>query len=128
MFGKRVTETVDPSDFRAHDRRAVQGLKVYVDKQQVEVLDYSDGGVRVSSMNPLPRVTVIEIFRGDKLLRSVAAVTAWSRGGQTGYAFRPKLKLTTVAPVSKDDYKEKQADQNTTGGMTGSALKNRLKL
>jgi len=128
MFGKREPEAIDPSDFRAHDRRAVQGLKVYVDKQHVELLDYSDGGVRVGSMNPLPRVTVIEIFRGDTLVRSVAAVTAWSRGGQTGYAFRPKLKLTTITPVSKDDYKEKPVDKNTTGGMTGNALKDRLKL
>lgn len=128
MFGRRQTEKFDPSDYRAHDRRTVKGLTVYVDKQEVEILDYSDGGVRVSSKNPLPRVTVVEIFRREKLVRSVAAVSAWSRGGQTGYSFRPKLKLTTVAPVLKEDYIAAPVDQNKTGGFTGNALKDRLKL
>ncbi len=128
MFGKRRTEKVDTSDYRAHDRRVVKGLTVYVDKQEVEMLDYSDGGIRVGSRNPLPRVTVIEVFRREKLLRSVAAVSAWSRGGQTGYAFRPKLKLTTVTPVSKDDYIAAPVDKNKTGGVSGNALRDRLKL
>lgn len=128
MFGKRESEKFDPSDYRVHDRREMTGMRVYIDKQQVDVLDYSDGGVRVASPGTLPRVAVIEVFRGDTLIKNVAAVTAWSRGNQTGYAFRPKLKLTNIAPVSRKDYEAKIPEQNETGGVSGNALKKRLKL
>ena len=49
MFGKRDTTQFDPSEFRVHDRQTVRGLRVYVDNQEVEILDYSDGGMRVKS-------------------------------------------------------------------------------
>ncbi len=128
MFGKRETEKFDPSDFRVHDRREVRGLKVYVEGQQVEVLDYSEGGVRVASPASLPRVAVIEVYRGADIIQNTAAVTAWSRGKQTGYAFRPKLKLTNINPVSKKELDSDEVKKNSTGGVSGSALRNRLKL
>ena len=127
MFGKRETAKFDPSEFRVHDRSIVHGLKAYIDKELVEILDYSDGGMRVRSSRPLPRVAVIEIFRGDKLVRNTAAVTAWERGGQTGYAFRSKLKLTHIEPVSKR-HTPPPPEKNETGGVAGNALRNRLKL
>jgi len=128
MFGKREAEKFDPSEFRVHDRKVVHGLKVYVDKELVELLDYSDGGMRVKSVNPLPRVAVIEIFKGDKLVRNVAAVTAWARGGQTGYAFRSKLKLTEVPGMTRSRRETMQPNKNETGGVSGLALRDRLKL
>lgn len=128
MFGKRETQKFDPSEFRVHDRREVKGIVAYVEGQQVEILDYSDGGVRVSSVNPLPRVAVIEIYRKDKLIKNTAAVTAWARGGQTGYAFRTKLKLTNIAPPKEKRDIRPAPDKNDTGGIAGGALRNRLKL
>jgi len=128
MFGKRETAKFDPSEFRVHDRELVRGLTVYVDNQEVEILDYSDGGIRVKSMNPLPRVATIEIVKGDKTIRNVVAVTAWSRGGQTGYAFRSKLKVTNIEPVARKPIETPETVTNKTGGVTGSALRDRLKI
>lgn len=128
MFGKRKTAKFNPSEYRVHDRQVIQGLKVYVDKQQVTVLDYSDGGVRVKSGEGLPRVAVIEVLRNDKMIKNVAAVIAWERGGQVGYAFRPKQKLTNIAPEPRKSIETKVPEQNDTGGVSGNALKRRLKL
>lgn len=128
MFGKRVTEKFDPSEFRVHDRRSAKGLKAYVDRELVELLDYSDGGMRVRSSAPLPRVAVVEIFKDNKMVRNVAAVTAWTRGGQTGYAFRPKLKITHVEGAPERPRREAAVSTNETGGVAGAALRNRLKL
>lgn len=131
MFGKRSSaqKEFDPSEFRVHDRMVVRDMAVYVDGQKVEVLDYSDGGVRVRSKYPLPRSTVIEVFKSGQLLRETVAVTAWTRGDQTGYAFRSKLKVTRVEGAAPRERKEAiDADRNDTGGVAGSALRNRLKL
>lgn len=128
MFGKRETAKFNPSEYRVHDRQVVRNLKVFVDKQKVNVLDYSDGGVRVEASGDLPRVAVIEVYRNDKLIKNVAAVIAWERGGQVGYAFRAKQKLTHIAPKPRAGLEEEAADQNVTGGVAGSALKRRLKL
>lgn len=128
MFGKQEQAKFDPSEFRVHDRRVVKGLKAYVSTQEVEILDYSDGGMRVRSPQPLPRVAMIEIFRDDKLVRNVAAVTAWERGGQTGYAFRSKLKITNIDEQKRTAIQPKEPVKNGTGGVTGSALRDRLKL
>jgi len=127
MFGKRETKKFDPSEFRVHARRTVQGMTAYIDQEQVEILDYSEGGIRVTSRSPLPRVAVIELYRGEKLFRTTAAVTAWARNGQTGYAFRSNLKLTTIEEKPHKRPAAKQ-QKNETGGMSGSALRNRLKL
>ena len=128
MFGKRDTTQFDPSEFRVHDRQVVRGLRVYVDNQEVEILDYSDGGMRVKSLNPLPRVAMIEVVKGDKTIRNTAAVTAWSRGGQTGYAFRSKLKLTHIEPVKRKGIEKAEPVKNETGAFSGNALRDRLKL
>lgn len=128
MFGKRATEKFDPSEFRVHDRQTVRGLRAYVDGQEVEILDYSDGGMRVKSLNPLPRVATIEIVKGEKTVRNTVAVTAWSRGGQTGYAFRSKLKVTNIEPVERKAIEKAPPVTNKTGGVAGSALRDRLKL
>lgn len=128
MFGKRESQKFDPSEFRVHDRRVVHGMKAYVDGQQVEILDYSDGGMRVASPRPLPRVAVIEIYRGEKMVLNTAAVTAWERGGQTGYAFRTKLKITNIVSTDKKRNDRPPPEKNDTGGMSGNALRNRLKL
>ncbi len=128
MFGKRETAKFDPSEFRVHDRHLVKGLKVYVDDQEVEILDYSDGGMRVKSLNPLPRVATIEIVKGEKTIRNVVAVTAWARGGQTGYAFRSKLKVTNIEPSERKAIEREAPIKNETGGFSGNALRDRLKL
>jgi len=128
MFGKRDTAKFDPSEFRVHDRQVVRGLTVYVDGQEVEILDYSDGGMRVKSLNPLPRVATIEIVRGGKTIRNTVAVTAWARGGQTGYAFRSKLKVTNIEPVERKAIEKAEPVTNETGGVSGNALRDRLKL
>ncbi len=133
MFGKRERPAkanigINKVDFRAHDRRFVQGLTAYIDQQEVEIYDYSDGGIRVVSRHELPRVAVIEIFKGKKLVKSVASVRAWARHGQAGYAFRPKLKLSEVASSANKAYKSIPAQVNKSGGIAGSALRDRLKL
>ena len=128
MFGKRETAKFDPSEFRVHDRHSVNGLKAYVDGQEVEILDYSDGGLRAKSLNPLPRVATIEIFKGEKSIRTTVAVTAWTRGDQTGYAFRSKLKVTNIEPVQRKAIEKAEAVTNATGGFSGNALRDRLKL
>jgi len=128
MFGKQEAAKFDPSEFRVHDRRVVEGLKVYVGTQEVEILDYSDGGMRVKSPQPLPRVAMVESFKHGKLVRNIAAVTAWERGGQTGYAFRSKLKITKIDTESRTELRPKEPAKNETGGVTGNALRDRLKL
>lgn len=128
MFGKRDTAKFDPSEFRIHDRHLVRGLKAYVDNQEVEILDYSDGGMRVKSLSPLPRVAMIEIVKGNKTIRNTAAVIAWSRAGQTGYAFRSKLKVTHIEPVERKAIEKAEPVKNETGGFSGNALRDRLKL
>lgn len=128
MFGKRETAKFDPSEFRVHDRQSVRGLTVYVDNQEVEILDYSDGGIRVRSIDPLPRVAMVEIMKGKKTVRNTAAVTAWSRGDQTGYAFRSKLKLTHIEPVKRKAIAKEDPMTNETGAFSGNALRDRLKL
>ncbi len=128
MFGKRASAKFDPSEFRVHDRQTGKGLKAYVDNQEVEVLDYSDGGIRVRSFSPLARVVMIEIMKGRKTVRNTAAVTAWSRGEQTGYAFRSKLKLSHVEPVERKAIEKEKPTKNETGGVAGNALRDRLKL
>lgn len=128
MFGKKATDKFDPANFRVHDRRAVSGMKAYVDRELVEILDYSDGGMRVRSPRELRRVAVIEIFRGGEMIRNVVAVMAWQRGDQVGYAFRPKLKLTEVSAPTRARTEFVDENRNDTGGVSGSALRNRLNL
>lgn len=128
MFGNRAPEKFDPSEYRAHNRRSAKGLRAFADGHEIEILDYSEGGMRVHSPYPLPRVTVIEIYKGENLIRTMAAVVAWARGDQTGYSFRAKQKVTmidTPAPKSRD---VALPEKNRTGGVSGSALRQRLKL
>ena len=125
----RATPEYDPSEFRVHERKVIRDLRVYVDKQLVEVLDYSDGGVRIRSDRPLGRTVVIEVIRSGQVVRENVAVQAWQRGNQTGYAFRPKLKVTAVAgSPPRDRVDSLENARNPSGGVSGSALRNRLKL
>lgn len=128
MFGKREPAKFDPAEFRLHDRKVVHGLKVYVDRELVEVLDYSDGGVRIRTDSPMRRTVVIEVFRKDKKVRETVAVQAWQRGDQVGFAFRPKLKLTEVPEATRERRETIDVVRNATGGVAGSALRSRLKL
>ena len=73
-------------------------------------------------------MATIEIFKGDKPIRKTASVTAWARGGQTGYAFRSKLKVTNIEPVERKAIEKAKAVTNETGGFSGNALRDRLKL
>lgn len=128
MFGKKPQEHIDPSEFRVHDRHTVADMKVYIDRELVEILDYSDGGMRVRTQRTLRRVVVVEIFRRGEMFRNVVAVMAWQRGDQAGYAFRPKLKLTEVSAPTTERKEHLSDTRNDTGGVAGSALRNRLKL
>lgn len=127
MFGKSSSK-FDPSEYRVHDRRVAKDMKVYIDRELVEILDYSDGGVRFRTTSTLRRVAVIEVFRGDQQVRETVAVQAWQRGDQAGYSFRPKLKLTEVPEATRERRETVIVDRNESGGVSGSALRNRLKL
>lgn len=129
MFGKqRAPEQIDSSEFRVHDRHVVQGLKVYVDRELVEILDYSDGGMRIRTNRKHRRTAVIEIFRNDRAIRTVVGVVAWERGDQVGYSFRPKLKIAEIGENQPARVDTLDVNRNTTGGVSGSALRSRLKL
>jgi hypothetical protein len=128
MFGGRGTSKFNPSEYRAHVRKSARGLRAFVDGVEVELLDYSEGGLRVRYDRPLPRVATIEMLRNEKPMRTIAAVVAWSRNDQTGYAFRPNQKLAmieTKVPLRRD---VAPPVSNERGGVSGAALRDRLKL
>ena len=128
MFGKRH----DPSDYRVHERFDAGSMRVVIDGLECQLLDYSDGGVRISSRSPTRRVALIEIYRGEKCIRKTPAIVAWRRERQAGYAFRSNLKVFEVEGA--DHYNRtarepaKEATHNATGAVAGSALRERLKL
>jgi len=128
MFGGRGTGKVDPSEYREHVRRSARGLRAFVDGVEVELLDYSEGGLRVRFDRPLPRVATVELLRNEKLMRTTVAVVAWSRNNQTGYSFRPNQKLTMIEPKSPLPREAAPRINNSSGGVSGTALRDRLKL
>jgi hypothetical protein len=128
MFGGRGTDKFNPSEYRAHTRKPARGLRAFIDGIEVELLDYSEGGLRVRSDRPLPRVATIEILRNNKPMRTIAAVVAWSRKDQSGYAFRPKQKLATIGSKPIAPREVDAPLNNSRGGVSGSALRDRLKL
>lgn len=135
MFGKRLHPD-DPANFRSSQRVDPRGMIAVIDGVHAELLDYSDGGIRVLLNGQTKRTVLIEIYRGDRLFRKCAAVIAWERADQTGYAFRPNLRLYEVQPVEKrqehiqDEVAEEKPESglNKSGGVSGSALRKRLNL
>lgn len=100
VYTRRMT-TQSPRDYRLHRRVAVEGLELRLGGRSYEILDYSSGGARIRAgllSGDLPRVAVVEVVRGERVLCACAAVKAWSRNGEAGYEFRKSQKIDIGAP------------------------------
>lgn len=128
MFGKRS----DPSNYRVHERYDPGAMRVVIDGVECQLLDYSDGGVRISSPGPTRRVALIEIYRGAKCVRKTPAIVAWRREKQAGYAFRSNLKVFEVEGAEQYNRpappQPEEVTHNASGAVSGNALRRRLKL
>ena len=161
MFGKSAAET----EFRRWPRFSGRSVEGSVDGQQVKVLDYSDGGVRVALPESMHRRPVlVELTRGGKAIKKSVAVFAWATDTERGYEFKSNLNIVEVEdnhdrfaeyrsnrkadslrPLQPLREKLKNAEppaetpavssstersvhrKNRSGGVSGDALKNRLK-
>lgn len=127
MFSKRV----DPSDFRVHTRHGGSSMRVLIDGEECTLLDYSDGGVRITSRAATRRVALIEIYKGSKCIRKSPAIVAWRRDTQAGYAFRSNLKVCEVEGAQqyrRQPEQEVDRSKNSSGAVSGDALRRRLKM
>lgn len=140
MFGRKsrpstsagVTSKSNYENFRKHERFSPRNLSAYVDGTHCQVLDYSDGGVRLTLVKGLRRTALIEIYKGDRLIKKTPAVIAWERNGEIGYAFRENLQIYEIdVPThrpSEEGRAEPDPNHNDAGGVSGSALRKRLNL
>jgi len=126
MFGKKAS----PADSREYPRHNAGGMSVLVDGAQCKLLDYSDGGVRISTRGPVRRVALIEVYKNGKCVRKTPAIVAWRRESETGYAFRSNLKIYEVEQVERPVVSQEPVEQETndSGAVSGSALRARLRM
>jgi len=126
MFGKKAS----PTDGREHPRYNAGNVSVTVDGVQCRLLDYSDGGVRISTTGAVRRVALIEIFKNGKCVRKTPAIVAWRRESETGYAFRSNLKIYEVEQTEQRAVPEapEETETNDSGAISGSALRARLRM
>jgi len=126
MFGKKATS----ADSRMHTRYSAGSMSVVVDGVKCDLLDYSDGGVRVSVQGHVRRVALIEIFKNGKCIRKTPAIVAWRRESETGYAFRSNLRIYEVDNADRYEPPRPAAERltNDSGAVSGSALRARLKI
>lgn len=128
MFGKKV----NPENFRSHVRYKPNRMSAIVDGVECELLDYSEGGVRISSPRTTRRVALIEIYKSGRCIRKSPAIVAWRNGAQVGYAFRSNLKVceieaTAMQPQAKE-HPEESTGRNESGAVAGDALRRRLRM
>lgn len=130
MFGKKV----NPADYRAHPRYSAENMSVVIDGVTCTLHDYSDGGVRISSVRQTRRVALIEIFKNGRCIRKSPAIVAWRRESQVGYAFRSNLKVFEVDGaeeyhrVDSAETEDRGQTRNATGAVAGNALRARLRM
>jgi len=126
MFGKKAS----PANGREYPRHNAGKMSVTVDGVQCKLLDYSDGGVRVSIQGALRRVALIEIHKNGKCIRKTPAIIAWRRDSETGYAFRSNLKIYEVDKTEHRATAEKsvETETNDSGSLSGSTLRARLRM
>jgi len=141
MFGKAKPKK-DYTEFRATPRYKARGMKATVDDEPVDILDYSEGGMRARTQKKFRKAVIVEIYRRNTLFRRVPAVVAWSSGKEIGFEFRPNLTLyakemdtprkTRASDVveipERDEVTVDDPSMNKSGGVAGDALRNRLKL
>ena len=126
MFGKKV----NPADFRVHERHSAEDMSVVIDGVECTLLDYSDGGVRISARGQTRRVALIEVFKNGRCIRKSPAIVAWRRENQAGYAFRSNLKVCEVEGAERYHRQPipEEKHRNATGAVSGNALRARLKM
>lgn len=127
MFGKKASS----ADNRVHPRYSPGSMRVVVDGVGCDLLDYSDGGVRIAAKGHVRRVALIEIYKNGKCIRKTPAIVAWRRESETGYAFRSNLKICEVEGAERYATRPAEGDErmtNDSGGVSGSALRARLKM
>ena len=126
MFGKKSS----PADYRAHTRYSAGDMTILVDGVECDLLDYSDGGVRLAANGHMRRVALIEVRKGDRCIRKTPAIVAWRRQGEIGYAFRSNLRVCEVEGAEQYLPQKRPVDKirNETGAVSGSALRARLKI
>ena len=128
MFGKKVGTS--PADYRAHTRYSAQDMHILIDGEECELLDYSDGGIRIGARPHLRRVALVEVYRNGRCIRKSPAIVAWRRETEIGYAFRSNLRVCEVEGAEQYHASKPSRERirNDTGAVSGSALRARLKL
>lgn len=95
MFGKSTTK--DWSEFRKAKRWPGDGVVLKIEGKSVNVVDYSDTGVRAKIPESVHQKTVIlELFKNNKLIHRSPAVVAWVTENERGYEFRGNLNTYDV--------------------------------
>ena len=119
MFGARKAAQHSAADYRAHKRRAANGVEMRIGGIRYSVLDYSEGGARIiATRERPPRVSIVELYLNGRSIGQYAAVMAWMRNGQVGYAFRKDQTIRSV-----------EQSKPTPGHAYGaSSIRNRLRM